>query len=151
MSTMAIGTDKRSLSRMTWRWRTGICRYPAGENRFSEDFDTTVLSSPAKDGSGVYEIQMIPKEDTAVVWGKIVSRSTSDLLPVDVKYYDEDGTLMRIDQFDDIKEFNGFRMPTKFSVFPQDKPGESTTMTYLTVDFETPVSAKEFSLQALRK
>lgn len=122
------------------------------ENRFSEDFTATFLATPT-DGSPekLYVIEMIPKEDTAIVWGKIVSRSREDLLPVDVKYYDEDGTLMRIDKFEDIKEFGGIKMPTKFSVLPQDKPGESTTMTYLEVDFETPVSAKEFSLQALRK
>ena len=94
---------------------------------------------------------MIPKEDTAVVWGKIVSRSREDLLPLDVKYYDEDGTLKRIDKFEDIKDFNGVLLPTKFSVLPQDKEGEYTTMTYTSVDFTTPVSADMFSLQALRK
>lgn len=124
------------------------------ENRFSEDFDTKLQATPF-DGSPdkYYVIEMIPKEDTAIVWGKIVSRSREDLLPVDVKYYDEDGTLKRIDKFEDIKDFNGIKMPTKFSVLPQDedKKGESTTMTYLEVDFESPVSEKEFSLQALRK
>lgn len=121
------------------------------ENRFSEDFDTKVLKIPSTSDEKQYVIEMIPKEDTAVVWGKIVSTSTEDLLPVDVKYYDEDGTLMRIDKFEDIKDFDGIMMPTKFSVLPQDKPGESTTVTYLSVDFKTPVSDKEFSLQALRK
>ena len=121
------------------------------ENRFSEDFDTKIISTPSTSLDKMYIIEMVPKEDTAVVWGKIVSTSREDLLPVDVKYYDEDGTLMRIDKFEDIKDFNGVRMPTKFSVLPQDKPEESTTVTYLNLDFDTPVSEKEFSLQALRK
>jgi len=121
------------------------------ENRFSEDFDTKIISTPATSAEKHYVIEMVPKEDTAVVWGKIVSTSRADLLPVDVKYYDEDGTLMRIDKFEDIKEFDGLPMPTTFSVFPQDKSGESTTIRYLDVDFTTPVSEKEFSLQALRK
>ena len=122
------------------------------ENRFSEDFDAKFIHVPT-DGNPerIYEIEMIPKEDTAVVWGKIVSRSREDLLPLDVKYYDEDGTLKRIDKFEDVKDFNGVLLPTKFSVLPQDKEGEYTTMTYTSVDFTTPVSADMFSLQALRK
>ena len=121
------------------------------ENRFSEDFDTKIIATPSTSKDKKYIIEMVPKEDTAVVWGQSVSTSTEDLLPVDVKYYDEDGTLMRIDKFEDIKDFNGTLIPTKFSGLPQDKPEESTTITYLNIDFDTPVSEKEFSLQALRK
>lgn len=121
------------------------------ENRFSEDFDTKILATPSTSAEKQYVIEMIPKEDTAVVWGKIVSTSTEELLPVDVKYYDEDGTLMRIDKFEDVKEVDGIKMPMKFSVLPQDKPEEATTITYLEIDFKTPVSDKAFSLQALRK
>ena len=47
------------------------------ENRFSEDFDAKFIHVPT-DGKPekIYEIEMVPKEDTAVVWGKIVSRSS---------------------------------------------------------------------------
>ena len=71
------------------------------ENRFSEDFDTRVIHTPT-DGNTerIYEIELVPKEDTAVVWGKIVTRSREDLLPLDVKYYDEDGTPKRVDTFE---------------------------------------------------
>ena len=122
------------------------------ENRFSEDFDSKFIHIPT-DGNAerIYEIELVPKENTAVVWGKIVTRSREDLLPLDVKYYDEDGTLKRIDKFEDVKEFGGVLLPTKFSVIPQDKENEYTTMTYTSVDFTTPVSADMFSLQALRK
>jgi outer membrane lipoprotein-sorting protein len=122
------------------------------ENRFSEDFDSRFIHIPT-DGNPerIYEIELVPKESTAVVWGKIVTRSREDLLPLDVKYYDEDGTLKRIDKFEDVKEFGGVLLPTKFSVIPQDKEGEYTKMTYTNVDFVTPVSADMFSLQALRK
>jgi outer membrane lipoprotein-sorting protein len=121
------------------------------ENRFSEDFAAKVTSTPETSAEKIYVIEMVPKEDTAIVWGKIISRSRADLLPLDVQYFDEDGTLMRIDKFEDIKDFGGVLMPTRFSVLPQDKPGESTTITYLEIDFVTPVTEKEFSLQALRK
>ena len=122
------------------------------ENRFSEDFTTQLLTAPsASNPTEIYTIELIPKEDTPIVWGKIISKSRSDLIPLEVQYFDEDGTLKRIDKFEDVKEYDGVLMPTKFSVIPQDKQGEITTMTYVTVDFQTPVSEDMFSLQALRK
>ena len=123
------------------------------ENRFSEDFDSKFLARPgeANNPKNLYIIELIPKEDTAVVWGKIVSKSTEGLIPVEVEFYDEDGTLMRIDKFEDIKEVDGITMATKYSILPQDKPNEMTVITYTSIDFKTEVSPKTFSLQALRK
>ena len=123
------------------------------ENRFSEDFDTKFLARPGSDKNpdNLYIIELIPKEDTAVVWGKIVSKSRPDLIPIEIEYYDEDGTLMRIDKFEDVQEFDGFKIPTKYSILPQDKPGEMTMLTYTSVDFKTQVNPRMFSLQALRK
>ena len=122
------------------------------ENRFSEDYTTKLIHTP-EDGNveKMYQIELIPKEDTAVVWGKIVTRSRADLIPLDVQYFDEDGTLKRVDKFEDVKDFNGTLLPTKFSVIPQDKEGEYTMMLYTNVDFDSPVSEDMFSLQALRK
>ena len=123
------------------------------ENRFSEDFETKFLARPGTDNNAdnLYIIELIPKEDTAVVWGKIVSKSRPDLIPLEIEYYDEDGTLMRIDKFEDVQEFDGFKIPTVYSILPQDKPGEMTKLTYTSVDFKTEVNPRMFSLQALRK
>ena len=121
------------------------------EDRFSEDFDAKFLQVPGDKGEDVFVIEMIPKPDTPVVWGKIVSKNASDYVPMEVSYYDEDGTLMRIDKFEDIKEIDGIRMPMSFLILPQDKPGEMTKITYTKVDFTTEVDPKMFSLQALRK
>ncbi len=123
------------------------------ENRFSEDFDSKFLALPGDENNteNHYVIELIPNEDTAIVWGKIVSKSTADLVPLEINYFDEDGTLMRIDKFEDIKVIDGFTMATKMSILPQDKPNEMTVITYTSVDFKTEVSPKMFSLQALRK
>lgn len=121
------------------------------ENRFSQDFSAQFLSRPSSATQGEYVIELVPKEDTAIVWGKIVSRSTPELLPVEVKYYDEDGTLKRTDSFTDVKEMDGVMIPSRYTITPADKPGELTEMTYLKADFTTPVSKEQFSLQALKK
>ena len=44
------------------------------EDRFSEDFDAKFLQVPGDKGEDVFVIEMIPKPDTPVVWGKIISK-----------------------------------------------------------------------------
>ncbi len=121
------------------------------ENRFSEDFQSKMVTTPETSEENIYTIELIPNPDTPIVWGKIVSRNRADLIPIDVKYYDEDGTLKRTDIFEEVKEMDGHTMPTRFTIIPADKPEEKTQITYLNVDFTTEVSDKAFSLQALRK
>ena len=121
------------------------------ENRFSQDFSAQFLSKPGLNNGDEYVIELVPKEDTAIVWGKIVSRSTAALLPIEVKYYDEDGTLKRTDSFSEIKEMDGVKIPSVFTITPAEKPGELTEITYIKADFTTPVSKDQFSLQALKK
>jgi outer membrane lipoprotein-sorting protein len=121
------------------------------ENRYSEDFETKVSGKPSTSSDGFYTIELVPKPNVPIVWGKIVTRSTAELIPVDVKFYDEKGELKRTDTFSEIKEMDGVTMPTRFTIIPADKPNEKTEMTYLEVDFTTEVSEDTFNLQALRE
>ena len=72
-------------------------------------------------------------------------------MPLDFRYYDEDGKLVRTMKFENIKEFDGRVMPAVMTIIPEDESGEFTRFTYQEIDFTTPVAAKDFSLQALRK
>lgn len=121
------------------------------ENRYSEDFETKVSGTPSTSSDGYYTIELVPKANVPIVWGKIVTRSTAELIPIDVKFYDEKGELKRTDTFSEIKEMDGITMPTRFTIIPADKPNEKTEMTYLKVDFTTEVSADIFNLQSLRE
>ena len=69
------------------------------ENRLSEEFDATMTAKPDGKPDGLYVIELIPKPEAPVVWGKVVTRVRADMIPVDVKYYDEKGTLVRTMSF----------------------------------------------------
>lgn len=121
------------------------------ENRLSEEFDAEMTAKPDGKPDGMYVIELIPKPEAPVVWGKVVSRVRADLLPVDVKYYDEKGALVRTMSFGEPRELGGRMMPTSMTVTPEDKPGESTRIIYEEMDFDTEVPETTFSLQSLKQ
>ena len=110
-----------------------------------------MLKKPETSTDKIYEIELIPKPDAPVVWGKVVARISQEKLPLDFRYYDEDNKLVRTMKFEDIKEFDGRKMPAVLTIVPEEQSGEFTRFTYLDVDFSTPVAAKDFTLQSLRK
>ncbi len=119
------------------------------ENRLSEEFDATMTSKPDGKSDGLYVIELIPKPEAPVVWGKVVSRVRADMIPVDVRYYDEKGALVRTMSFGEPRMMGGRMMPTSMTITPEDKPGESTRIEYDEMDFDTEVPESLFSKQAL--
>jgi len=121
------------------------------ESRMSEDFNAKLLQKPESNNNQFYEIELVPKPNAPVVWGKVVARISAEKLPMDFRYYDETGSLIRTMKFEDIKEFDGQKMPAVMLIIPNDNPEEFTKFVYLNIDFQTPISATDFTLQALRK
>jgi hypothetical protein len=119
------------------------------ESRLADDFTYQITGTPETGEHWVLEL--VPKPDTAVVWGKVITKVSADMLPVEITYYDEHDVLARTMRFEDIKELGGRRMPSRFLLIPADKPDEMTLVEYLEMDFETEVPEKSFSLAALKK
>ena len=87
-----------------------------------------------------------------MVWGKVVVEVKSDdLLPVSMKYYDEDMELTRVMTFSDIKLFGKRRLPAVMTITPQDKPKESTQVRYEAVNFDATVPDSVFSRRNLER
>ena len=73
------------------------------ESRMSEDFTAKLTQKPDTNPDKLYEIELIPKPDAPVVWGKVIARINTDKLPLDFRYYDEENQLVRTMKFDEIK------------------------------------------------
>jgi len=121
------------------------------ENRLSEEFTASFSAKPNGDPNGFYVIELVPKPEAPVVWGKVVSKVRADLVPVAVQYFDEKGALVRTMSFGDVREIGGRLMPGTMTLTPEDKPGEMTRITYEELDFETEVPESTFSLQSLKQ
>ena len=97
-------------------------------------------------------IQLTPKENLPIVWGKlVVAVQMSDYIPVWQKYYDERGNLMRVLNFKEIKQFGDRKIPSIMEMIPQNKEGHKTIIRYSDAKFDLPIDEEPFTLRNLRK
>lgn len=122
------------------------------ESRLADDYTLTVVFEGQRDGEEIWEIQLIPKPDAAVVWGKImfIIRQT-DLMPVKSMYYDEDFELVRTMSFSDYKLMSNRLVPARMRLTPEDDPGEYTEMIYSDLEINIDLDKSFFSIRNLKK
>jgi outer membrane lipoprotein-sorting protein len=122
------------------------------ESTFEDDYDSRISFEGQRDGRSIFELTSIPKPDAAVVWGKVVTEiDQKTLAPYRAFYYDEDGALVRTLTFDEDKRVGSRIVPMRLSLQPADKPGESTVITYQSIEIGVPLQASFFSLQSLQR
>ena len=120
------------------------------ESSISDDYHQKLLSQNENE----YKIQLLPKEDASVVWGKIImSVSKKYYLPLRSDYFDEDGELIRIFYYKDIKKFNHRFYPTHWEIVPQteDKKGRKTILKIDNVVFDKKIKSSYFTKRALKR
>ena len=99
-----------------------------------------------------YKIELIPKEDAPVVWGKIYMWiSKKEYLQLKVEYYDEDDFLIKTEIGSKIKDMDGRILPTYFELALKEKPGHKTILTIETIIFNKPITDSFFSQQNMRR
>ena len=97
------------------------------------------------------QIELIPKKNSAVVWGKIsLVVQFPSLLPMSQDYYDEDLKKVRTLTFSKVKTLGGRKMPTTMKIVPVDKPEEFTELTYEEMKFDAGIKPSFFSLTKLK-
>lgn len=77
--------------------------------------------------------------------------SDSGRIPLQAKYFDRKGRLARTLYWDEVKEFDGRRLPSHMRLVPEDEEGHRTEMRYLDLDFKVDVPDRTFSLSRLEQ
>lgn len=126
------------------------------ESRLSDDYTSSITFEGERGGQKVIDILLLPRPDAAVVWGKIEFTLTPlgggrDYIPVSARYYDEEGALARSEEFSEVRELGGRRLPTLLTLVPADKPGEKTVIRYQSLDLRVKLPDGFFSLTRLSK
>lgn len=122
------------------------------ESSVVEDYIHTVIGDTIIQGRNCFIIQMIPKPEAAVVWGKVVvCIDKKDFIELHSRFYDENGELINIMNCYDIRLMDDRLIPTRFEMIPCDKKGQKTEMIYKTVSYNKPISDDFFSSENMKK
>ena len=115
-----------------------------------EQYDHTLLSESEVDGYVTYEVESIPHEDAAVVWGKEVLVVRSDNVLIEHRFYDQDGELVKALRTLQIDEMGGRTVATQQRMEKVNAPDEWTEIIVDAVEFDVELSDNVFTLSNLR-
>ncbi len=122
------------------------------ESTLYRDYNITRAGEDTVAGAPCFKLKLIPKPDAPVVWGKLLYWvRQKDYLPAKVEYFDEKGKLMRTMEFDTYRSIGGRKIPTRWIMHNAAKPGHSTLMKILKIQFDIPIPNRIFSLRELER
>ena len=113
-----------------------------------EDYDHTIVKDTVIDERSCYMIQMLPKPQSSVVWGKVLLWiDKKDFIMMHAEYFDEDGKLVNTMRGLDIKMLGGKLLPSKMEMVPADKKGNKTVLIYNSMEFDKNIDENMFTTQ----
>ena len=122
------------------------------ESSILNDYTHTFLDDDTLEGRDCFVVELIPKEDAPVVWGKIVSWiDKKDYLQMKSEMYDEDGYLVNTMYGKEIKLLGGKLLPSILEIVPTEEEGHKTLVEYVELKFDEPISDSFFSTKNLKR
>ena len=122
------------------------------ESSIVVDYTHKIEAQENIDGYDTFKIEMIPKEDAAVIWGKVYKWITKDeYLQIKSEYYDEDDVLIKSDHSYDFKIMDVRLIPTRMEIVPADEEGKKTVVYIKEMKFDIDLPESFFSQQKMKK
>lgn len=115
-----------------------------------DQYDHTILKSEEIDGIVVHDIESIPHEDAAVVWGREVLRIRDDHVVLEHAFYDQDGALVKKLVSLDVGEMGGRTIAKRQRMVKTDNTEEWTEISVIDVEYEVDLKDSLFTLSNLR-
>lgn len=122
------------------------------ESELVEDYDVKLMFEEEIAGEKCWKLELIPKPDAPVVWGKIYYWvRKKDYLPSLIQYYDEKGKKIRTMKFADYKEMDNRFIPTRWKIVSNTKDNQYTEFIYEDVEFDVDIPDRRFSRRELER
>jgi outer membrane lipoprotein-sorting protein len=122
------------------------------ESSIVVDYTHSIIGEDEIDEWDCYKIELIPLEDAAVVWGRVLKWiSKEEHLQMKTEYYDEDDYLIKTELAYDIKTMGGRVIPSKFELIPEEEDGHKTVVVMDEIIFNNPIPESFFSQQNMKK
>jgi hypothetical protein len=116
----------------------------------AEDYQHKFLPDQKISGKKYRVIENKAKSNAKVMWPKIVTfASPIDCLPRQYHYFDKENKLKRVLTMDEVKTFDGHKVPTLWTMQPQDDLKKKTIIRYKTMTFKSKFGPKHFTQQNL--
>ena len=115
-----------------------------------EQYDHSLLGESELDGLTVYEIESVPHEDSAVVWGREVLFIREDNVMVEHQFYDQDDKMVKFMRTFEFAEMGGRSVAARQRMEKSDSPDEWTEIILDDVEFDVALSDSVFTLSNLR-
>ncbi len=117
-----------------------------------EDYEHELLRTEEYEGRQAYVIEMIPKPDTPIVWGKVkMWIRTKDYIQLRVENYDQRDELVNTMRLDQITEFDGRQLPARMTVEPADEDNKRTILTYKQLEFDVDINEEFFTPRNMQR
>lgn len=99
-----------------------------------------------------HKIQLIPKPQAAVVWGKIITWiDKQDYIQLKAEYYDENGKLINLMTSSEIRTMGGRILPARLEMTPLTKKGQKTIMVYKDILFDKAIADQFFTIENMKQ
>ncbi len=116
------------------------------------DYTHSLLGTETIDSLECYKLELIPKEDASVVWGKILMWiDTKNYIQIKSEFYDEDEFLVNKIHASNIKSYGDRYLPSKIEFTTVDNPGYKTIMEYLDIKFDVEIPKKYFTTRYMKR
>jgi hypothetical protein len=117
---------------------------------FRDDYTGTVVGR--SDAPAGWLVRYDAREGVVGLWLRVEYVVNDDgTLPLEARFYDRRSELARVMRFEDVREMDGRRIPTRMVIEPVDREGHRTELRYLSMDFDADVPESTFSLTELER
>ena len=115
-----------------------------------DQYDHSILKVREEEGLTVYEIESIPHEEAAVVWGREVLHIRDDWVVLEHRFYDQDGELVKSLRSLEIGEMGGRTVALRQRMGKVEAPDEWTEIRVGAVEYDIEIADSMFTLSNLR-
>ena len=115
-----------------------------------DEYEHTMLGVEQVDDVTVYEIESVPHEDAAVVWGREVLRIREDHVVLTHRFYDQDDELVKTLTSFEIGAMGGRVIALRQRMSKEESPDEWTEIRVDSIDYEVDLQDSLFTLSNLR-
>ena len=111
----------------------------------TDDYTNTIIGNEIVDGLDCWIIELVPNDDAAVVWGKLIMWiDKKDFMQLKTQFFDEYDEMVNIMTSKSIKNFGGKNLPAVIEFIPLDKEGNKTIIERLVWNFDIDINERFF-------